>query len=300
MLAHSRIRIIGSHLLPLCPAAASAKVSASTGGSAVPEVALIVGGGPGLSSACARLFSKEGFRVAVASRNPSKDALKLLTDKSGIQNYQCDCADPGSVASLFQAVTRELGSFPNLVVFNASARAPGPITTLDASQVKDALLTSAYGGFNVAQQAAIGMTERGSGSLLFTGASASYKGYANSSSFAMGKFGLHGLAQSLARELGPKGIHVAHFPIDGGIGRLDDQGEKTSHWKRYKATTTDPNPDKAELGKRLRTGTNGDPIDEEDTMLHPDAIAQAYLFAHRQHRSAWTFEFQLRPWQEKW
>ena len=134
-------------------------------------------------------------------------------------------------------VTRDLGAFPTLVVFNASAVARGQIDQIDAEDVKKGLLVSAFGGFNVAQHAAFGMIERGSGTILFTGASASYKGYANSSSFAMGKFGLHGLAQALARELMPKGIHVAHFPIDGGIGRLDDNLEKTSHWHRYGATT---------------------------------------------------------------
>merc|ERR1712098_304730 len=117
----------------------------------------------------------------------------------------------------------------------------------------------------------------------------------NSSSFAMGKFGLHGLAQSLARELGPKGIHVAHFPIDGAIGRGDSNGEKTSHWSKYQAVTTDIRAGSAEKLQK-RVGANGDPIDENDTMLHPDAIAEAYLFAHWPHRSAWTFEFQMRPW----
>jgi len=116
----------------------------------------------------------------------------------------------------------------------------------------------------------------------------------------MGKFGLHGLAQSLARELGPLGIHVAHFPVDGGIGKVDANGEKTSHWARYGATTTDESKAADAQPVQQRLGTNGDVIDEQDTMLHPDAIAETYLYAHRQHRSAWTFEFQLRPWGEKW
>jgi NAD(P)-dependent dehydrogenase (short-subunit alcohol dehydrogenase family) len=126
---------------------------------------------------------------------------------------------------------------------------------------------SAYGGFLVAQAAAKRMLERGAGSLFFTGASASVKGYAESAPFAMGKFALRGLTQSLARELGPKGIHVAHFVIDGGILRK---------------------------GADPRAAARG-----EDGMLDPDAIAQTYLDVHRQHRSAWSFEVDLRPWGER-
>lgn len=262
-------------------------------------MALVVGAGPGVSASCARLFSKEGFKVAIAARNIDKPELNELKQSFGVHAYVCNAAEPSSVEKLFASVTRDLGGFPDLVVYNASGAARGPITKLDAQKVKDGLLVSAFAGFNVAQHAAIGMTARGTGTLLFTGASASYKGYANSSSFAMGKFGLHGLAQSLARELGPQGIHVAHFPIDGGIGKLDANREKTSHWARYRATTTDESAGAKGAGTQ-RLGTNGDVIDDHDTMLHPDAIAETYLFAHRQHRSAWTFEFQLRPWGEKW
>ena len=259
------------------------------------KVALIVGAGPGLSASCARIFQADGFQVALASRNPDKPALTKLVDAFGVKNYKCDCVQTSDVKALFEQVTKEMGEFPSLVVFNASAAARGPIDTVDPEVVKNGLLVSAFGGFNVAQQAAFGMIPRGSGSILFTGASASYKGYANSSSFAMGKFGLHGLAQALARELMPKGIHVAHFPIDGGIGKLDDNFEKTSHWARYGAITGGNVNDGG-----ARKGTNGDYIDEEDTMLHPDAIAETYLFAHNQHRSAWTFDFHLRPYREKW
>ena len=268
---------------------------AKTAGRNKGKVALIVGAGPGLSASCARIFKEDGFEVALASRNPNKPALKNLVASFDIRSYRCDCVQSSDVKALFAKVTRDLGAFPTLVVFNASAAARGQIDQIDAEDVKKGLLVSAFGGFNVAQHAAFGMIERGSGTILFTGASASYKGYANSSSFAMGKFGLHGLAQALARELMPKGIHVAHFPIDGGIGRLDDNLEKTSHWHRYGATTDGKVGDG---GARL--GTNGDVIDDGDTMLHPDAIAQTYLFAHNQHRSAWTFDFHLRPYREKW
>lgn len=286
-----RLAVCCNHVAPCGAGALRGQGVSASGG-----VALIVGGGPGLSAACARLFSKENFRVAIASRNPEKADQQKLARDFGVRSYSCDVADASAVRLLFEAVTRDLGGFPELVVFNASAAARGPIQDIDAAKVKDGLLVTAYGGFNVAQQAALGMVPRGSGSILFTGASASYKGYANSSSFAMGKFGLRGLAESLARELAPKGIHVAHFPIDGGIGRVDDNGEKTSHWARYQAVSADG----AARAETKRVGTNGDVIDDGDTMLHPDAIAQTYLFAHRQHRSAWTFDFQLRPWGERW
>lgn len=237
--------------------------------------------------------------MAIASRTGGDTAELRKLEAMGVRRYACDAADNDAVGRLFASVTKDCGAFPSLVVFNPSGLARGPVTDLNAEAVKQGLLVSAYGGFNVAQHAARGMVAQGHGSILFTGASASYKGYANSSSFAMGKFGLHGLAQSLARELGPKGVHVAHFPIDGGIGRLDDNGEKTSHWARYAAIPGHPMNAPREASE-LRKGTNGDFIDDGDTMLHPMEIAKTYLFAHRQHRSAWTFEFQLRPYVEQW
>ena len=168
------------------------------------------------------------------------------------------------MAALFEAVTADIGA-PDVVVFNPSYRARGPIVDLDPEQVRRVIEISCFGGFLVAQQAARQMMERGSGTILLTGASASVKGYANSSSFAMGKFGLRGLAQSLARELQPKNVHVAHFVIDGGIAKAGD------------ARVTERGPD----------GT-----------LDPDAIAETYLHIHRQHRSAWTWEVEVRPWVE--
>jgi NAD(P)-dependent dehydrogenase (short-subunit alcohol dehydrogenase family) len=154
---------------------------------------------------------------------------------------------------------------PDIVVYNASARARGPVETLDPAEVARAIAVGGYGGFLVAQQAARLMLPRGSGAILLTGASASVKGYPNSSAFAMGKFALRGLAQSLARELSPKGIHVAHFVIDGGI----------------------------------RSAARPDPADAPDSMLDPDAIAETYWQVARQPRSAWTWEVELRPWVER-
>jgi NAD(P)-dependent dehydrogenase (short-subunit alcohol dehydrogenase family) len=226
------------------------------------ETALIVGAGSGLSAALARLFHKEGMRVALAARRTDK--LAALCGETGARAYACDASDSAAVDALFKTLEAELGA-PDLVVYNPSYRTRGPVVELDREEVLKTLVVTCYGAFLVAQQAARIMLKRGHGSLLFTGASASIKGYAKSAPFAMGKFGLRGLAQSLARELAPQNIHVAHFVIDGGIRRGDD-------------------PRANERGP--------------DGLLDPDAIAQTYLHVHRQQRSAWTAEVELRPWVE--
>ncbi len=228
------------------------------------EVALIVGAGEGLSASLARLCAKQGMDVALAARDPDK--LGDLCAETGASAYACDVIDEDSVDAMYDAVISEKG-VPNLVVYNPSARARGPITELDRKAVKNAVLITCYGGFVVAQKAAELMLERGSGSILFTGASASVKGYPNSSSFAIGKFGLRGLAQSMARELHPQNIHIGHFVIDGGIQKKS--GDE-------------------------RAASRGD-----DGMLDADAIAESYLHVHGQHRSAWSWEIELRPWVEK-
>jgi len=231
---------------------------------ATKESAVIVGSGRGLSASLARLFAREGIQVSLAARDVDK--LADLAQETDAAVYPCDASLPGDVEKLFAGLV-ESGGVPDIVVYNASNRGGrGPIVDLDPEAVRQAILVTCYGGFLVGQVAARLMTERGHGTILFTGASASYKGYPNSSSFAMGKFGLRGLAQSMARELAPKTIHVAHFPIDGGIRQGDD----------------DPRID-------------GRP---EDGLLHPDAIAETYLHVHRQHRSAWSWEVELRPWTE--
>jgi NAD(P)-dependent dehydrogenase (short-subunit alcohol dehydrogenase family) len=231
---------------------------------ATTETALIVGAGRGLSASLARLCAKDGMKVVLAARDTEK--LAPLCAETGATAVACDASDPASVEALFGNVVDGAG-VPDLVIYNASNRGGrGPVVDLDPEAVRQAVLITCYGGFLVAQAAARLMLPRGSGSIFFTGASASYKGYANSSSFAMGKFGLRGLAQSLARELGPKNIHVAHFPIDGGIRQGAD----------------DP-----------RAGKRGD-----DGLLDPDAIAETYMHVHRQHRSAWAWEIELRPWSE--
>ena len=228
------------------------------------EVALIVGAGRGLSASLTRIFASEDMDVAIAARNTDK--LSALCEETGAQAYACDAVDSAQVDQLFTSVTADIGK-PDVVVYNASNRARGPIQNLDPEAVRTAIQVSCFGGFLVAQAAAKQMVPRKSGTILLTGASASVKGYPNSSSFAMGKFGLRGLAQSLARELQPQNSHVAHFVIDGGIL----QG---SH-----------DPRAPERG--------------EDAMLLPDEIAKDYLHVHRQHRSSWTWEIELRPWVEK-
>lgn len=228
-----------------------------------PKTALIVGVGPGLSASLARLFTRKGLQVALASRNP--DRLARLAGETAAVTFACEATEPEEVAGLFEAVVATIGE-PDIVVYNASARARGPVTDLDPADVARAIAVSGYGGFLVAQQAARIMVARGSGSILLTGASASVKGYANSSAFAMGKFALRGLAQSMARELSPQGVHVAHFIIDGGI--------------------------------RSETRREGNDV-PPDSLLDPDAIAETYWHVATQPRSAWTWEVELRPWVEK-
>ncbi len=228
------------------------------------ETLLIVGVGEGLSASLARLAASHNMRVALAARRPDK--LADIVASARARAYRCDASVPPEVDRLFEQVAAELGE-PDWVVYNASQRARGPLTDLDREEVRSTLLVSAFGGFLVAQKAAQLMLRKGGGSIFFTGASASVKGYSQSAPFAMGKFALRGLAQSMARELAPRNIHVAHFVIDGGIRR--------------------PSRD-------ARSAERG-----ADGMLEPDRIAETYLQIHRQHRSAWTWEIELRPWVEK-
>lgn len=226
--------------------------------------ALIVGAGTGLSASLARLLHRDAaMRIGLAARSVGKlDAL--VADTSAVA-VACDATKPAQVDALFDTMEREFGGPPDVVIYNASARARGPFVDLDSELVAQAIAVSAFGGFLVAQRAARRMCAQKRGAILFTGASASVKGYAQSAPFAMGKFALRGLAQSLARELSPQGIHVAHFVIDGAIRN------------------------------RGRT----EPPDAPDSMLDPDAIARAYLDVLRQDRSAWTWEIELRPWVER-
>ena len=224
--------------------------------------ALIVGAGQGLSASLARALSKEGLAVALAARDTAK--LAPLRAETGARAFACDAQNESEVRRLFSDVDREQGA-PDVVIYNASTLSRGPFVELIPAEVQHAMQVTAFGAFLVAQQAAARMLPKRHGAILFTGASASVKGYAQSAPFAMGKFALRGLAQSLARELSPQGIHVAHFVIDGGIrgaGRSDDPAKP-------------------------------------DALLDPDAIALSYLNILRQPRSAWTWEIELRPWVER-
>jgi NAD(P)-dependent dehydrogenase (short-subunit alcohol dehydrogenase family) len=224
--------------------------------------ALIVGAGAGLSASLARLFAKNGMQVSLAARDPRD--LDALMQESGARAYACDATRRDQVEPLFAALDRE-NRTPDAVVYNASYRTRGPFVELDPAEVEKALAVTAFGGFLVAQAAVKRMLPRGHGAILFTGASASVKGYAQSAPFAMGKFALRGLAQSMARELAPQGIHVAHVVIDGGI----------------------------------RSSRRVEPTDKPDSLLDPDAIAETYLHLLQQPRSAWSWEIELRPWVEK-
>jgi NAD(P)-dependent dehydrogenase (short-subunit alcohol dehydrogenase family) len=225
------------------------------------RTALIVGAGAGISASVARRLAEAGLKLGLAARNAEK--LGPLAAETGATAFAADAADPEAVARLFAEMDRRVGE-PDLVLYNASARAPGPIAELDPEAVRKALEISAFGGFLAVREAARRMIPKGHGAILLTGASASVKGFPRSAAFAMGKFALRGLAQSTARELGPKGIHVAHFVIDGGV----------------------------------RSARRPDPADRPDSTLDPDAIAQTYIETLRQPRSAWSLEVELRPWVE--
>ena len=218
-------------------------------------VAIVVGVGPGLGAALVRRFAKEGMGVALAARQG--DRLASLARETGGKAYGCDATVETAVGDLFAAVERDLGR-PELVVFNAGGYVRKPIAELSVGDVENTWRSNCLGGFLVGRAAARAMLPAGSGTIIFTGATAAMRGGASFAAFAMGKFGLRALAQSMARELGPKGIHVAHTIIDGQIGE---------------------SPEAAKLA--------------------PAAIADAYWHLHRQAKSAWTQELDLRPWAEK-
>lgn len=223
--------------------------------------ALVVGAGPGISASLVRQLSRAGLAVAASARNIDK--LEDLAVETGAALFAADATDPGQVERLFAAAEARIG-VPEVVIYNASGRVRGAIVDLDPAAVRQAIEVSAYGGFLVVQQAARRLLPKGRGAILLTGATASVKGFAQSSAFAIGKFGLRGLAQSAARELAPQGIHVAHFVIDGSV----------------------------------RSDTRPDPADRPDSTLDPDAIAESYLAVLAQPRSAWSWEVELRPWVE--
>jgi NAD(P)-dependent dehydrogenase (short-subunit alcohol dehydrogenase family) len=246
------------------------------------DVALIVGGGPGISASCARLFAANGMKVAIAARNPDKPVLLELQNAHGISRYACDASDPADVAALFVKVKADLGP-PTLVVHNIDGRVAEvfrkTVIELDPAMVLKTVTNAAFSAFLTGQQAARAMIENQvdangvKGTIVITNASATLKGFAASSAFAMACQAKTGFAQSLARELMPQGIHVVNVPIDAAVGWTQGDGSRAH---RLAGTTV------------------------EDNMADPDRIAEVYLQLHRQHRSTWAFEVALRPWLEKW
>jgi NAD(P)-dependent dehydrogenase (short-subunit alcohol dehydrogenase family) len=218
-------------------------------------VALIVGAGPGISLAFSEALVKSGYAVAMASRN--LENLRPLALSVGAIPFTVDASSADSIVRLFSSVDQALG-IPDVVLFNPSARVRGELLNLEMTAATLAIETTAIGALVTAQEAARRMLPRGRGALLFTGATAGIKGFAGSSVFAMSKFALRGLAQSLARELGPQGIHVVHFVIDG----------------------------------RVVQGS-----DDLDTFT-PRAIAKSYMAAIAQPRGAWSWEIELRSSEE--
>ena len=227
--------------------------------------ALIVGTGTGISASTARALAGAGYKLALAARRTDK--LADLTRETRAHVIAADATRADAVGAMFDTAEKANGPL-DVVLYNASFRTRGPFVDLNPADVEKTLMVSAYGGFLVGQEAARRMIPRGSGAILFTGASASVKGYAQSAPFAMGKFALRGLAQSMARELGPKGIHVAHIVIDGGV--------------------RNPTSGRVESGDAAA-----------DSLLDPDAIAATYLHIIGQPRSAWSMEVELRPWVER-
>ena len=223
--------------------------------------ALIVGAGAGLSASLARALAHERLAVSLAAR--STDDLAPLAQETGARALACDASKHSDVERLFGELDAAPGA-PDIVIYNASFRTRGPLTELNPADVERSLSVTAFGAFLVAQQAARRMLPKKAGVILLTGASAGVKGYPQSAPFAMGKFALRGLAQSMARELHPQGIHVAHIVVDGGI-------------KSARRTAA---PDKP------------------DSLLDPDAIADTYLHLIRQPRSVWSWEVEVRPWVE--
>jgi NAD(P)-dependent dehydrogenase (short-subunit alcohol dehydrogenase family) len=247
-----------------------------------PDTALIVGGGPGVSASCARLFAREGMQVAVAARTCDKPVLQDLEERHGTKLYPCDASDPNAVAELFSRVSEELGD-PRLVVHNIDGRAREifrkGLVEADPELVWQTFENGSFSAFLVAQQAAARMLgheipEGGHrGTIIFTNASAALKGYPRSGAFAMACHAKAGLAQSIARELMPQGIHVVNVPIDAAIAWTQEDGTR----------------------RHRLAGTSKD-----DNMADPERIAEIYLQLHRQHRSTWASEVVLRPWVESW
>jgi NAD(P)-dependent dehydrogenase (short-subunit alcohol dehydrogenase family) len=231
------------------------------------QTAIVVGVGPGLGAALVRKFAGQGLDVLAVGRSAS--TLECFADDTGqerIHLYDCDASDPAAVATMFGHAADSLGPL-QLVVFNAGAFVRGEVAETDPAEFERCWRVGALAGFLVGQGAAKVLLEEGSGTIIFTGATASLRGGAGFSNLASPKFALRAIAQSLARELGPKNIHVAHVIIDGQI-----LSERNAHLQDERGP---------------------------HSLLDPAAIAETYWHLHTQQRSAWTQELDLRPWVEK-
>ena len=221
------------------------------------KAVLIVGAGSGLSASLARAFSSKGMKVVLAARNIDK--LASLKKEIDALVFKCDSTENKSVQNLFLQTDSIIGT-PEIVIYNPSLRIVKPFIEYDPDEMLQSIKVNSYGAFLVAHESVKRMLKIGKGNIFFTGSSASVKGFAKSASFAMGKFGLRGLAQSLARELHPQNIHIGHFVIDGGIGK-----EQVGNYQ----------------------------------MIHPDEIAKQYLNFYLQNKKAWSWEIEIRTNTEK-
>ncbi len=241
-------------------------------------VALGIGAGDAIGAAFARRFAAGGYAVAVARRDASKsDALITEIEASGgtAMAYSVDARDEASTVALFDAVECDLGPI-DVCLYNAGANARFLILDTEAEMFRKVWALSCFGGFLSGREAARRMIPRGSGTILFTGATASLRGGAGFAAFASAKFGLRAVAQSLARELGPKGIHVAHLVIDGGV-------------------------DSPAIHARRRAAAGDDALEfPEDSLMNLASIAEAYWTLSQQKRDAWTHELDIRPFMEPW
>ena len=240
------------------------------------RVALVIGAGNATGGAIARRFAREGYAAAITRRARNLDELEALAETIRAQGgiaypYGVDARDENEMVSLFEQVEREIGPI-EVAVFNVGGNVRFEVTETTARVYRKVWEMAAFAGFLTGREAARHMLPRGRGSVLFTGATASVRGGAGFSAFAGAKHALRALAQSMARELGPKGIHVAHVIIDGAI---ETQWIKEMFPERYA-------------------------LKDQDGILKPDQIAENYWMLHEQPRSAWTHELDLRPWLEPW
>ncbi|HZJ66943.1 MAG TPA: SDR family NAD(P)-dependent oxidoreductase [Kofleriaceae bacterium] len=228
------------------------------------KIAVVIGAGPGLGAAVVRRFAREGFQVGVVARK--RETVEPIAQAVGGRAYAADATDAAQVAKLFAQIREELGA-PDVLIYNASAFKMGGILEVSPEEFEDCWKVGCHAAFLCAREVLPAMVERGAGTILLTGATAAVRGSARFSCLAVGKFGLRALGQSIAREFGERGVHVAHVIVDGQI-----DSPRARAWAPQR-------PDRS--------------------FLAPDAIAETYWHLHMQHPTAWTQELDLRPAVEK-